>query len=115
MRNLVSWEAGLREMQRVATAGGRLVVLDFGKPDNSAWRGLYFGYLRLFVPWLGRIFCGNAGAYAYILESLKHYPAQHAVAAKMRDLDLVNVRIVGLLGGAMSINYGEKRSGGVAE
>jgi demethylmenaquinone methyltransferase/2-methoxy-6-polyprenyl-1,4-benzoquinol methylase len=110
LRNLAKWETGLGEMQRVASPGGRLVVLDFGKPDNALWRGLYFGYLRLFVPWLGRIFCGNAGAYAYILESLKHYPGQHAVAAKMRELGLVNVKAVSLLGGAMSINYGEKRS-----
>ena len=115
LRNLANWETGLREMQRVANPGGRLVVLDFGKPDNALWRGLYFGYLRLFVPWLGRIFCGNASAYAYILESLKHYPAQHAVAAKMRELGLVNVRAIGLLGGAMSINYGEKRSDGGLE
>ena len=64
------------------------------------------------MPWLGRIFCGSAGAYAYILESLKQYPAQHAVAAKMRALGLANVRVVSLLGGAMSINYGEKRSDG---
>ena len=113
LRNLANWETGLREMRRVANPGGRLVVLDFGKPDNALWRGLYFGYLKLFVPWLGRIFCGSAGAYAYILESLKHYPAQHAVAAKMRELGLANVRIVSLLGGAMSINYGEKQSGGV--
>jgi demethylmenaquinone methyltransferase / 2-methoxy-6-polyprenyl-1,4-benzoquinol methylase len=112
LRNLANWETGLREMQRVASPGGRLLVLDFGKPDNALWRGLYFGYLRLFVPWLGRIFCGNANAYAYILESLKHYPAQHAVAAKMRDLGLVNLRTIGLLGGAMSINYGEKRGQG---
>jgi demethylmenaquinone methyltransferase/2-methoxy-6-polyprenyl-1,4-benzoquinol methylase len=115
LRNLANWETGLREMQRVANPGGRLVVLDFGKPDNAVWRGLYFGYLRLFVPWLGRIFCGNAGAYAYILESLKHYPGQHAVAAKMREHGLVKVRAVSLLGGAMSINYGEKRSGGTRE
>ena len=92
LRNLANWETGLREMQRVANPGGRLVVLDFGKPDNALWRGLYFGYLKLFVPWLGRIFCGSAGAYAYILESLKHYPAQHAVAAKMRELGLANVQ-----------------------
>jgi demethylmenaquinone methyltransferase/2-methoxy-6-polyprenyl-1,4-benzoquinol methylase len=92
LRNLASWETGLREMQRVAAPGGCLIVLDFGKPDNALWRSLYFGYLKLFVPWLGRIFCGDAGAYAYILESLKHYPAQHAVAAKMRDLGLVNVQ-----------------------
>ena len=113
LRNLANWETGLREMQRVASPGGRLLVLDFGKPDNALWRGLYFGYLRLFVPWLGRIFCGNANAYAYILESLQHYPAQHAVAAKMRDLGLANLRTIGLLGGAMSINYGEKRGQGV--
>jgi demethylmenaquinone methyltransferase / 2-methoxy-6-polyprenyl-1,4-benzoquinol methylase len=112
LRNLASWEAGLCEMQRVAKPGGRLVVLDFGKPDNTLWRGLYFGYLKLFVPWLGRIFCGSFGAYAYILESLKHYPAQHAVAAKMHELGLVNVKVVNLLGGAMSINYGQKRGAG---
>ena len=97
-------------MQRVAKPGGRLVVLDFGKPGNALWRGLYFGYLRLFVPCLGRIFCGSASAYAYILESLRHYPAHQGVAAKMRELGLVEVRVLNLLGGVMSINYGEKRS-----
>jgi demethylmenaquinone methyltransferase/2-methoxy-6-polyprenyl-1,4-benzoquinol methylase len=115
LRNLANWETGLREMRRVARPGGRLVVLEFGKPDSALWRGLYFGYLKLFVPWLGRIFCGSAGAYAYILESLQHYPAQQAVAAKMRELGLANVRVVSLLGGAMSINYGEKRRDGVVE
>ncbi len=109
LRNLADWETGLREMRRVARPGGRLVVLDFGKPDNRLWRGLYFGYLKLFVPCLGLIFCGSASAYAYILESLKHYPAQQGVGAKMRELELANVRIVTLLGGVMSINYGEKR------
>jgi hypothetical protein len=28
----------------------------------------------------------------------------------MRDLGLVNVQIINLLGGAMSINYGEKQT-----
>jgi demethylmenaquinone methyltransferase/2-methoxy-6-polyprenyl-1,4-benzoquinol methylase len=108
LRNLANWETGLCEMRRVARPGGRLLALDFGKPDQALWRGLYFGYLRVFVPWLGRVFCGNAGAYAYILESLKHYPAQHGVTAKMRDLGLANVRLVNFLGGVMTINYGER-------
>jgi demethylmenaquinone methyltransferase/2-methoxy-6-polyprenyl-1,4-benzoquinol methylase len=108
LRNLANWEKGLAEMHRVAKPGARLVVLDFGKPANALWRGIYFAHLKCAVPLLGWIFCGNADAYAYILESLKQYPAQPAVAAKMRELKLVNVRIINFLGGAMAINYGEK-------
>jgi demethylmenaquinone methyltransferase/2-methoxy-6-polyprenyl-1,4-benzoquinol methylase len=111
LRNLATWETGLIEMQRVAMPGGRLLVLEFGKPDNLLWRSLYFSYLKVVVPLLGRIFCGDASAYAYILESLKDYPAQRVLAAKMRELGLVETRVLNLLGGVMSINYGEKVSG----
>ena len=95
-------------MVRVAKPGGRLLVLDFGKPDHPLWRAFYFGYLRLFVPVLGRVFCGDAGAYAYILESLLHYPAQRGVAARMASLGLAQVEIVSFLGGVMAINRARK-------
>jgi len=108
LRNLANWEQGLTEMGRVAKRGGRLLVLDFGKPDNRVWRALYFGYLRACVPLFGRIFCGDRQTYGYILESLRHYPAQHGVAARMRELGFGGVRIVPLLGGVMTINCAVK-------
>jgi demethylmenaquinone methyltransferase/2-methoxy-6-polyprenyl-1,4-benzoquinol methylase len=108
LRNLANWEAGLHEMVRTAKPGGRLVVLDFGKPPNALWREIYFTHLKMTVPLLGWLFGGNADAYAYILESLKHYPAQDGVAAKMWELSLSNVHVFNLLGGAMAIHYGEK-------
>jgi len=95
-------------MYRVAKPGARLIVLDFGKPPNALWRAIYFTHLQLSVPLIGLLFCGNAQAYAYILESLKHYPAQLAVADKMMALKLKDVRVINLLGGAMAINYGVK-------
>ena len=108
LRNLTSWEKGLSEMIRVAKPGGRIVVLDFGKPENPLWRKIYFTHLKCSVPLIGLVFAGNPRAYAYILESLKHYPAQTIVAEKMRSLKLQNVRVINLLGGAMAINFGEK-------
>jgi demethylmenaquinone methyltransferase/2-methoxy-6-polyprenyl-1,4-benzoquinol methylase len=113
LRNLTSWERGVDEMHRVARPGGRIVVLDFGRPANALWRAIYFTHLQLSVPLIGLLFCGSASAYAYILESLKHYPAQLAVEEKMRALKMKNVRVINLLGGAMAINYGEKASGSV--
>ena len=108
LRNLASWERGLDEMFRVAKPGARLIVLDFGKPANALWRQIYFTHLKMSVPLMGWLFCGDASAYAYILESLKHYPAQLAVAEKMHALKLQDVRVINLLGGAMAINYGVK-------
>jgi demethylmenaquinone methyltransferase/2-methoxy-6-polyprenyl-1,4-benzoquinol methylase len=110
LRNLANWERGLGEMLRVAKPGGRIVVLEFGKPGNVIWRGPYLCYLRLFVPILGKVFCGSRDAYGYILESLKIYPGQEAVSQKMREIGLKQVRTINLLGGIMSINYGEKHS-----
>lgn len=108
LRNLADVGAGLREMWRVARPGGRLLVLDFGKPDHPVWRRAYFAYLRWMVPVFGRVFAGNAAAYAYILASLEPYPAQRGVARLLEQLPTRNGTIQHLLGGMMSINRAEK-------
>lgn len=108
LRNLAQWDRGLGEMWRVAKPGGRVLVLDFGKPDFAPWGGAYFAYLRWFVPVFGKLFCGDSATHAYILESLKAYPAQRGVEAKMRELGCLEPRVFNLLGGAMSVNYGIK-------
>ncbi len=110
LRNLASFEAAILEMLRVLKPRGRLLILDFGKPDNLIWRRIYFAYLASLVPLFGRIFCGDAATHGYIFESLKQYPAQQGVAALMAEMNCERVRTVNLLGGIMSISYAEKGS-----
>ncbi len=111
LRNLADWERGLEEMCRVARPGARLLVLDFGKPANPFWRRLYFGYLKFLVPCFGKVFCKDSATHAYIFASLRNYPAQRGVAAKMVSLHCAGIRVRNLLGGAMSINFGRKQPG----
>ena len=108
LRNLANWEGGLEEMWCVARPGARLLVLDFGKPANRLWRGIYFGYLRFVVPCFGKICCQDSATHAYIFDSLRSYPAQRGVAAKMEALHCRDIQVRNLVGGAMSINFGRK-------
>ena len=108
LRNLSDFSLGIRELVRVLEPGGTLLILDFGKPANSLWRGLYFTYLRVVVPIFGLIFCGDSAAYSYILESLEHYPAQEGVTTLLRESDCTEVRVKNFFGGAMSLHIATK-------
>ncbi len=106
LRNLRSIEGGLREMARVTRPGGKLLILDFGKPRNALWRALYFLHLRTFVPVLGRLLCGDSATHAYILESLRRYPDADDIARRMETAGWRQVEWWGLLGGIMTIHRG---------
>lgn len=108
LRNLADLEAGLCEIHRVLRPGGKLLSLDFGKPESSLWRRLYFAHLRFWLPVMGRIFVSDADAYRYILVSLEQYPAQRGVRELMKHSGFTGCGFEEFVGGAMAINFGVK-------
>jgi demethylmenaquinone methyltransferase/2-methoxy-6-polyprenyl-1,4-benzoquinol methylase len=108
LRNLADIEAGLREILRVLRAGGKLLSLDFGKPESTLWRSVYFGYLRVVLPLLGGIFCGDPDTHGYILASLQEYPAQRGIKSLMESCGYRDCGFEEFVGGAMAINFGSK-------
>jgi demethylmenaquinone methyltransferase/2-methoxy-6-polyprenyl-1,4-benzoquinol methylase len=107
LRNIADLRAALAEMRRLLAPGGRLAVLDFGKPDGRLVRALYFAYLRAAMPLLGWLFHGDADTYRYIPDSLENYPGQRGVEHLMRETGFANIRSVDRLLGTMAINLGE--------
>jgi len=108
LRNMSDVDAGLGELLRVARPGGRILILEFGKPPGALWRHLYFAYLRWLVPVFGRLFCGDSDTHRYILDSLIRYPGQQGIDERLRARGCSETGVVNLMGGAMSINHAVK-------
>jgi demethylmenaquinone methyltransferase/2-methoxy-6-polyprenyl-1,4-benzoquinol methylase len=74
VRNFQNLERGLSEMYRVLRPGGKLVVLEFSRPERGFFLPFYTFYLRFVTPRIGKLFSGNLEAYKYLNESVKAFP-----------------------------------------
>jgi demethylmenaquinone methyltransferase/2-methoxy-6-polyprenyl-1,4-benzoquinol methylase len=107
LRNVAEPLACLREVRRVLAPGGRVVVLDFGKPESESARALYDRVLRSLTSVVGSVAHGDPDTYRYIPESLEAYPAQRGVRDLMTEAGLVGARYEDRLFGTMGLNVGE--------
>ncbi len=74
LRNMRDRSAALREMRRVVTGSGRLLVLDFSLPRNRVVRAIYRFYLRRILPLLCAIITCEKQAYEYLGASIESFP-----------------------------------------
>lgn len=74
VRNFENLEKGLSEMLRVLKPGGKLVVLEFSRPRQKFFGGLYNLYMKVFAPGVGKWLTKNREAYQYLHSSVKAFP-----------------------------------------
>ena len=83
LRNVVDTGAALREFARVTRPGGRLVVCEFSHPANVVFRTVYMQYLMRSLPVVARRVASNPDAYVYLAESIRAWPDQEGLAARI--------------------------------
>jgi demethylmenaquinone methyltransferase/2-methoxy-6-polyprenyl-1,4-benzoquinol methylase len=83
LRNIVDPDAGLRELLRVTRPGGRLVVCEFSHPTWPLFRTVYVEYLMRALPPIARAVSSSPDAYVYLAESIRAWPDQSALAARI--------------------------------
>jgi demethylmenaquinone methyltransferase/2-methoxy-6-polyprenyl-1,4-benzoquinol methylase len=74
VRNFQNLEKGISEMYRVLRPGGKLVILEFSRPEKGFFLPLYAIYLRFIAPGVGKMFSGNGEAYKYLNDSVNAFP-----------------------------------------
>jgi demethylmenaquinone methyltransferase / 2-methoxy-6-polyprenyl-1,4-benzoquinol methylase len=61
LRDSIHLHQAIAEMHRVLKSGGRLIIIDLGKPDNRILRAMVSAYLKYFLGIFAYLAAGKAG------------------------------------------------------
>ena len=71
LRNFTDKSAGLKEMRRCLKKNGRLLILEFSKPNNLLFSKVYDWYSFNILPKLGALLANYSYSYQYLSESIE--------------------------------------------
>jgi len=104
LRNTADIDLALAQMLRVTKPGGQLVVCEFSSPTFGPFRTIYTNYLMRALPWVARRTSSNPDAYIYLAESIRAWPDQKALAAKIEAAGWSRVTWTNLTGGVVAVH-----------
>ena len=101
-------EAGekLADAYRVLKPGGRFFCLEFSKVTSAPVGRVYDAYSERALPFFGKIIAKDADSYRYLHESIRRFPPQRELAARMRAVGFANVAWRDMSLGVVALHQG---------
>ncbi len=111
LRNVTNTDQGIREMVRVTQPGGRVAILEFSRPQHWLFGRLYRFYFTTVLPTLGQwISRSKDSAYHYLPASVMEFPDGEALADRLRQHGLTEVRWYPFTFGIATLYVGVKKN-----
>ena len=107
LRNITNKEKALTSIMQVIKPGGRLLILEFSKP-NELISPFYDFYSFSVLPKLGDWVVNDADSYQYLAESIRMHPDQKKLKAMMETIGFSNCEYFNLTGGIVALHIGYK-------
>ena len=106
LRNVTRIDEGLRDSYRILKPGSRFVCLEFSKVVLPGLQALYDQYSFKILPVMGRIVAKDRDSYQYLAESIRKFPPQAELAARMEAVGFSRVGYRNLSGGIAALHWG---------
>ena len=104
LRNVTRIDQALAEAWRVLKPGGRFFCLEFSRVVSPPLRRLYDAYSFAVIPRLGQAVARDRGSYQYLVESIRRFPSQPALAERLTAAGFYRPRWRNLSAGVAAVH-----------
>ena len=108
LRNVTNKENALKSILRCLKPGGKLVILEFSKPENEMFREIYDLYSFEVIPKIGEWVAGSEESYRYLAESIRMHPDQKELMEIMEQVGFKECSYSNLTNGVVAVHSGKK-------
>ncbi len=108
LRNVTDKDAALKCMYKLLKPGGRLLILEFSKPQNEMFSKVYDFYSFNILPKIGQLVANDGDSYQYLAESIRMHPDQETLKGMVLEAGFETCTYHNMTGGIVALHKGVK-------